>query len=818
MPLSPLSPERLYTWCDLEQLGFETTDDLEAIEEPIGQARAAEALRFGIGMSRSGYNIFALGEQGVGKHALVRKMLEARAQHEEVPPDLCYVNNFEDAHKPLMLTMPPGKGKELERDMKAVIENVRRSLRAAFENEDYQNRRRAINLEFQEKQQRRFEALQKKAQEAGLTLMRTPAGLSFAPVRNEEVLSPEAYEKLPPEERRTIEDNIRLLQQEAGKILQQTPQWQREIDERQQELDREVSQFAVGPVIQWLTTKYAQHAKVIEYLQGVEKDINENLTLFLQPPEGGQEPIQKLMQQRLGGQFSGPGGPGGDADAPAMRKYRVNVIVENAATRGAPVVNEENPSYENLAGRVEHLAHMGALLTDFTMIRAGAVHKANGGYLILDALKVLQMPFGWEGLKRAVRSGKIKIESIGQMYGLIATVSLEPEPIPLRLKIVVTGRPLLYYLLRQHDPEFGELFKVAADFTDRMDRSPENQQALARVIAGVVRREGLRPFDCGAVARVIEHSSRSAGDAEKLSVYMQRIGDLLRESDYFASENASQVVRSADVQKAIDAWIYRSDQYRERLQEQIERGILFVDTQGAKVGQINGLAVLQLGDFMFGRPSRITARIALGKGEVLDIEREVAMGGPIHSKGVLILAGYLGARYAWDQPLSLSASLVFEQSYSGVEGDSASSAELYALLSAIADLPISQSYAVTGSVNQFGQVQPIGGVNEKIEGFFDICKVRGLTGAQGVLIPAANVQHLMLRRDVIDAVKEERFRIHAVSTIDEGIEILTGVPAGEPDADGHFPENTVNGMVYRRLTEMARRRLDFMKPGAREEA
>jgi lon-related putative ATP-dependent protease len=808
MALPPLTPDRLYQWCDLEQLEFRTTDDLQPIDEPLGQHRAAEALRFGIGMNRDGYNIFASGEAGLGKQALIRKMMLKKAQSEPVPFDICFVNNFEDNHKPRMLLMPPGKGKEFEKDMRTVIENVRQALRGAFENEDYQNRRRAIHLEFQDKQQRSFESLQKKAEEAGLALMRTPAGLTFAPVRNNEVLSPEEYERLSPEERRRTEDNIRFLQQEAGKVMQQVPQWQRDISERQKELDRQVSQYAVGPVIRWLTTKYADHAQVLAYMKDVEKDINENLSLFLHAQEDEQGQMQRLLQQRMGAHT---GGQGSDAESPAIRKFRVNVIVDNGGAESAPVIYEENPTYENLVGRVEHLAQMGALVTDFTMIRAGALHRANGGYLILDAMKVLQAPYGWEGLKRALRSGKIKIESVGQMYGLIATVSLEPEPIPLNVKVVMTGQPMLYYMLRQHDPEFGELFKVGADFTDRMDRNPGNQIALARLIAGAVRREKLRPFDRGAVARVIEHSSRSVGDAAKLSAHMERMTDLLRESDYWASENGNGTVQSADVQKAIDAWIYRSDQLRERMQEQIERGIVFVDTHGAKVGQINGLAVLQLGDFMFGRPSRITARVAMGKGQVLDIEREVAMGGPIHAKGVLILAGYLSARYAWDQPLALSATLVFEQSYSGVEGDSASSAELYALLSAIAQVPLSQGYAVTGSVNQHGQVQPIGGVNEKIEGFFDICTVRGLTGNQGVLIPAANVQHLMLRRDIIEAVREERFHIHAVRTIDEGIEILTGIPAGSPDTAGHFPENTVNGKVYRRLAEMAKRRLDFMK-------
>jgi len=811
MPVSALSPDRLYHRCDPQTLSFETTDELDPKEDSIGQPRAAESLRFGIGIAREGYNIFALGEPGTGKYTLIRSFLDKRARDEKVPPDICYVKNFEDDHRPKILLVSPGSGKALEKDMKEMVENVRRALRAAFENEDYQNRRQSIKQELQEKQQKAFEELQKKAEEDNLTIMRTPSGLSFAPVKDEEVISPEEYEKLPEEERKHLEERVQELQKEAGKIFQQIPQWQREIGEKQKELDREVSQYAVGPVIEELIKKYENNEKVVEHLKDVEKDIIDNLQAFRQPQGGQQNQLQQMIQQQMGG------GQEADADSPAMRKYHVNVLVDNSEAEGAPVVYEENPTYQNLVGRVEHQAHMGALFTDFDMIRAGALHRANGGYLILDALKVLRDPFAWEGLKRTLKSGEIKIESLGQMYSLISTVSLEPEPFPLKIKVVLMGQPLIYYLIRHFDPEFSELFKVAADFAQQMDRNEKNQNALAGLIAGAVKHEDMHPFSRGAVARVIEHSARTVGDGEKLSVHMQRLTDLLREADYWASENGNGRVEADDVQKAIDSWIYRSDRLRERMQEQIDRGIIFVDTEGAKIGQINGLSVITLGEFVFGRPSRITARTSMGKGSVVDIEREVEMGGPIHSKGVLILGGYLRARYAWEQPLSLSASLVFEQSYGGIEGDSASSAELYALLSAISKIPIKQSLAVTGSVNQHGQVQPIGGVNEKIEGFFDTCNARGLTSEQGVLIPDANVPHLMLRRDVIEAVEKGQFHIFAVQTIDEGIELLTGMEAGEPDDQGYFPENTVNGIVYKQLAEMAKKRIEFMKPAGEKE-
>jgi lon-related putative ATP-dependent protease len=546
---------------------------------------------------------------------------------------------------------------------------------------------------------------------------------------------------------------------------------------------------------------------VVDYLESVKKDVTDNAhTLISQEVS---KPQQQQGQPQPMRQQGGPPGHAPSMESPAPRRYRVNVVVDHSESKGAPVVHEDNPTYQNLIGRVEHLAHMGTLLTDFNMIRSGALQRANGGYLILDGLKVLMQPFAWEGLKRALRSREVKMESLGQMYSMISTISLDPEPVPLDVKVTLLGPPLLYYLLRSYDPEFGKLFKVNADFDLQMDRTGENQEIYSRFIAGVTRKEYLKPFDRSAVARVIEQSARTAGDKEKLSVHLQGITDLLREADYWAGQNGNGAVTAADVQQAIDAWIYLSDRIRERIQEQIKRGTILIDTDGVKVGQVNGLSVIMLGDFSFVRPSRITARVLLGKGEVVDIEREVEMGGPIHSKGVLILAGFLGARYALNRPLSLSASLVFEQSYSGIEGDSASSAELYALLSAIAEVPIKQSLAVTGSVNQHGQVQPIGAVNEKIEGFFDTCKAKGLKGEQGLLVPASNVRNLMLRQDVIQAVEQGHFHVYPVKTIDEEIELLTGMEAGEPDAEGNYLEESINGKVHRRLEDFSERQKKF---------
>lgn len=807
-----LKPHQLYQKCQFEELEFNTTDDIQDLERSdrfIGQPRAEQALDFGVEIESDGYNIFALGEQGAGKHTFIRDLLERRAKKEETPEDICYVTNFEKQHAPKLLTLKAGKGKELAEDMERLIEDVRNAMQGALENEEYQTRAQSIMEEMQEKQKQAFEELRQKARERGLEPIPTPGGMAFTATKDEgrEPLSSEDYEKMSDEEKKRIEEKVEEMQKEAQRIGQNMPKWQREIREKQKAFNREVTEFAIDPLIDELKQKYADHQSVCDYLQGVRDDLIENVRALL--PQLQQQEPQQQMQQIA--QAQGGMGPGWGAIEQAERRYHVNVLVDHSKSEGAPVVYEMNPTYQNLFGRVEHLAQMGALITDFTMIRAGALHRANGGYLILDVIKVLTEPFVWDGLKRTLRSGKLKIESIGQMYSLISTVSLEPEALPVKIKVVLIGIPLFYYLLRYYDPDFGPLFKVQADFASQMDRNRENLSEFVHLIAGAAHREKLLPFNREAVARIIERGSRVTGDAQKISLHMEEVTNLLKEADYWAKKAEASTVEAGHVQKAIDSWIYRSDRLRERMQEQIERDIVMIDTEGSHVGQVNGLSVISLGDFAFGRPSRITARIRLGKGEVVDIEREVAMGGPIHSKGVLILSGFLGGRYALENPLSLSASLVFEQSYGGVEGDSASSAELYALLSAIADVPVKQSLAITGSVNQYGRVQPIGGVNEKIEGFFDICRSKGLTGEQGVLIPDSNTQHLMLKSDVIDAVEAGEFHIYAVKTIDEGIEILSGMAAGQADEAGVYPEDTFNGKVQKRLKEFADKRQRFAK-------
>lgn len=799
-----LQPAKLYQQTDPQSLGFETTDELEDLSRVIGQDRAVEAMQFGMGIDDDGFNIFAMGSTGIGKETLLRRFFEDKAKGKPVPPDWCYVKNFEEDNKPRLIELPAGMGVEFRDDMDELVEQFDTALSAAFESEEYQSRRQSIMEEFQERQQEAFQELQQRAQEENVRLIRTPAGLAVAPVRDGEVLSPEEIQRLSEAEQERLQEKVSEVQDELQEILRQVPSWQREMREQLNDLNREMANLAIGGLIDELREKYEDHPDIIEHLDAVQDDVVENAEDFLPQDQNAQQVLQALQ-----GEDEGGGGRQAMRQRARMRQYKVNVIVDHSGSEHAPVVYEDNPTYQNLIGRIEHRARMGALMTDFHLIKPGSLHRANGGYLLLDARKVLMEPYAYEALKRAMSAGEIRIESLGRQLSIISTVSLEPEPAPLDVKIGLFGNRMLYYLLWQLDPEFKELFKVEADFSEQMDRNDDNQRLYARMIGTMIHEADLQAFDRGAVARVIEEAARMVGDTEKLSTKREHVDDLLREANYRAKENGNGVVTAEDVQRAIDAQIYRADRIRERMQEAILRDTLLIDTEGEETGQINGLSIIPLGNFMFGRPTRITARTRMGKGEVVDIEREVELGGPIHSKGVLIMAGFMGARYAQESPLSLSASLVFEQSYSEVEGDSASSAELYGLLSSLAELPIKQSLAVTGSVNQRGQVQAIGGVSQKIEGFFDICKERGLTGDQGVLIPASNVKNLMLRQDVVDAVEAGDFHVYAVETVDEGIEILTGVPAGEPDEEGNYPEGTVNYRVKQRLAELAEKQSKF---------
>jgi lon-related putative ATP-dependent protease len=781
----PLPPDRLYRRCPPESLPCDSTDELPDVETVIGQQRALDALHFGVGIARVGYNLFVLGPPGLGKHTVVRRFLEARAASEPVPADWCYVNNFDEPRQPRALRLPAGLGARLRTDMQQLVEDLRSAVPAAFESEQYRTRVQELEEELKERQSQAFSELGQEANGQGIAFLHTPTGFAFGPVKDGEVLSPKEFEKLPKEEQERVERVVGELQERLKRLLHRMPRWQKETRLKLKALNRDVTRSAATHLIEELRKEYQELPEVASYLERVEQDVVENVEDFRKSEEETPSILSLVPSSQ-----------------PSFRRYAVNLLVDHGRSHGAPVVIEDNPIHQNLLGRAEHIAHMGTLATDFTLVRPGALHRANGGYLVLDARRVLMAPYAWESLKRALSTRHVRIESLGEMLSLVSTVSLEPEPIPLDLKVVLVGDRLLYYLLQYFDPDLGELFKVVADFDEDVDLTEESRGRYAHVVATVCRQEGLRPLDRGALSRVVEQGTRLAEDAEKLSARLQRLSDLLREADYWAGQAGRDRVSSDDVDRAVETQVKRVERVRQRVYEAIRRGTVLIDTGGAKVGQVNGLSVVQLGDFSFGQPSRITATARLGDGKVIDIEREVELGGSIHSKGVLIVTHFIADRFARNQPLSFAASLVFEQSYGPVEGDSASVAEVCALLSALAGVPIRQHLAVTGSVNQRGEVQAIGGVNEKVEGFFDVCRAGGLTGEQGVLLPAANVKNLMLRRDVVEAATAGGFRVYPISTVDEAIELLTGLAAGEPDAEGLYPTDSFNGRVQARLAEL----------------
>jgi len=809
---APLPPEKLRRVCDPASLGFRTTDDLAGFEEILGQPRAVEAMRFGIDIRRQGYNIFVLGPNGAGRYTLAGEFLRRAAAAEKTPDDWCYLFNFAEPHKPNALRLPPGQGQPFKMAMALLVEELSAAIPAAFEAEEHLARRGLLEAELKQRHEQAFQALRTEAQRRNLGVAQSPTGFVFVPMKDGRAIEPDAFNALDQAERDAFGAAIREMGERLEALLRQSQGWQKESFEKLRALNEQLAQRVVDHHIAPIARDFATFPEVSEYLAAVRDDLVKNVVRFLRAAV--QSPAQPAAtpgsDSAAGAAPPGatgatpPAGEGlGDGDPAVFRRYQVNVLVDNGATPGAPVIYEDMPTAPGLIGRVEHAAQFGQLVTDFTLIKPGSLHKANGGYLIVDARKLMLQPFAYEELKRALQARQIRIEPLQQRMGYAPITTLEPEPIPLDAKVVVVGEPLLYYMLSANDPEFLELFKVQAELSDRIDNTPDEMQNYARLIAKLIRREQLRPFTAAAVARVLEHSARMVDDSAKLSARFAYILDWLRESDYWAGEAGAAHADAAHVEQAIAARIRRSDRIREAMHEQIQRGHVLIDTAGAKAGQVNGLSVLQMGDFAFGKPSRITARVRMGRGEVVDIERRVELGGPLHTKGVMILAGYLGAKFAPDRPLALSATLVFEQSYGGVDGDSASSTELYALLSALSEIPIKQGFAVTGSVNQFGEVQAIGGVNEKIEGFYDVCLARGLKGGEGVLIPAANVVNLMLRKGVIDAVRAGRFRIYPVTTIEEGIEILTGVAAGVAGADGAYPPGSVNARVAARLAAFA---------------
>ena len=788
--MKELKPKDLRWRCPLKSFSFKDTSQMDGLSGPIGQERALAALDFGADIKSDGYNVFVMGASGTGRTSTTRSTLEALAAQQPVPDDWCYVYNFDQQLAPRALRLPAGMGPQLRDDIARTLTDIRAALGTVFESDEYNEKRDEIIKEFRSERNVELQAFEQEAQEAGFALGRSPAGLIVAPAVEGEVMTPQQYAELPDEKRQELDGTREELQQKLGEIMRRGQRDEKETRERVRQLDQEIANETLVPLLLDLRQKYAAVAGILDHVQRLETDLVDNVGALRRDDEDlppGFPPQLLAGQQRN-----------------LMDRYQVNVLLSNDPGKGAPIVFEANPTLDKLTGEVEHQAQMGALVTDFTMIKPGALHRANGGYLIVEALQLLQRPFAWEALKRALKNREARIESLSDQYRFISTQTLEPEPIPLDVKVCLIGNPMIYYMLYNYDEDFGKLFKVQADFSDEIDLSDSALRQYAEFIAFVARRDALLPFERGAVARVAEYGAELAADQHKLSACLADISDLLSESSYWAAKQTQTRVRAEDVQHALEQKIWRSNLLEERIFEMFKDGTIMVDVEGAVAGQINGLSIMTLGDYMIGRPGRLTCRTFTGRSGVIQIDREAKLTGRIHDKGMLTLSGFLGDRYGRDEQIQLSATISFEQLYSELEGDSASSTELYCLLSSLADAPIKQGIAVTGSVNQMGEVQPIGGVTRKIEGFFECCKIKGLTGEQGVIIPRTNVRHLMLNQEVIAAVTAGQFHIWAVSTIDEGIEILTGTPAGKLNKHGEYPPESINGWVQDRFRQIAK--------------
>ncbi len=786
MPVSPLSHESLRAICLPAEVGCEGTDVLEPLEGIVGQERALRALEFGLGIRDPRFNIYVAGQPGTGRSTAVNEFLGKAALTMAVPRDWCYVHNFKDSYQPQAISLPPGKGSEFGRDMAALVETFRREIPRAFESEAFAQAREQTLHEFGHRRESLLSALGEMAAKEGFALQSSPVGVVVVPLVGGRQMADEEFACLPQQQKDLLRKKQETLESELMETLREVRRVERDARVAVEELSKKTALATISHLFDHLCEEYAGVPGVLAYLDEVLDDVLANLPVFREP-EGEQRPAAA---------------PQWAAETP-FRKYAVNPLVDNSRLQGAPVVMEPNPTYANLFGRIEKEAQMGMLVTDLTLVRAGALHRANGGFLVLPVEQLLVNPLAYDGLKRALSSREIVIEEAGERLGMMVTKTLRPRPVPLDLKVILIGTPDLYQKLYVLDPDFNELFKVKAEFDVTMDRTQENIHNYALLLCKLCKTESLKHLTAPAISKVIEYSSRLAEDQTKMSTRFAEIADVVREAGYYASRDGLDRTDDSHVLKAIEAKAYRSNLIESRLREFTARGIIKIATQGAAVGEINGLSVLDVGDFTFGRPSRITASVGPGREGIIDIERSVMLGGPLHSKGVLILGGYLTHRYAGKIPLSLNARLVFEQSYGIIDGDSASSAEVYAMLSALSGIPVKRGIAVTGSVNQWGEVQAIGGVNEKIEGFFETCKIGGLTGEQGVIIPSANAKSLALKEQLVETVREGGFHIWVVNTIDEGIELLTGVPAGQELDGGGFAEKTVNYRVQERLVELA---------------
>ncbi|MGE5707309.1 MAG: Lon protease family protein [Bacteroidota bacterium] len=796
--------ERLRRRCNPDEFGFETTAEVEPLTGTIGQDRAVEAIEFGLEIRNHDYHMYVAGPKGTGKRSSVQQALEGIAARQAVPHDWVYVTNFDDPYRPTAIPLPAGMGNRFQKDMETFVEGCKQEIPRAFESENYEQQRSSIMHDIQSKREEVFHQLQADAQREGFLIEMTPVGIVTVPIIAGRPLSREEFDTLPEPKKREVHERSEHLQSEIGQSLSKIRKFEKEASERTRKLDKEIALFAVGHLIEDMHQRYRESPKVLDFLNRVQDDIIENIDHF-RSQEKPPEPLLQLAQLEE------------MSRAAVTERYQVNLFINHADTNGAPVVFEQNPTYYNLFGRIDFKARFGAMVTDVSLIKPGSIHRANGGYLIIQAMDLLTSFLSWDTLKRILRDGEGRIENIGEQYSAFPTTSLKPEPVPIDVKIILVGNPWVYHLLHNYDEDFRKYFKVKADFDSEMDFEPSNLQKLSGYVAAKVRESHLLPFHRTGVARLAEYAARLNENQNKMSAQLSEIGDLATEASFWATKSGAQAVTDEHVQHAIDKKRYRSSLVEDRIHELIQDDTILISTEGGIVGQANGLSVQMMGDYMFGRPSRITARTAIGRHGLVNVEREIKLSGKIHSKGVLIIAGYLNGKYAQKRPLALSASLTFEQLYDEVEGDSASSTELYTILSSLSGLPLKQNLAITGSVNQRGEIQPIGGVTHKIEGFYRVCKAKGLTGEQGVIIPESNIKHLMLEEEVIEAVRQGRFHIYAIKTIDEGIELLTGVPAGSQLPDGTWEPGTVHALVDQKLGEYAKLMQAYSEEGKKEE-
>jgi lon-related putative ATP-dependent protease len=814
-----VSDSRLTTRIDPASLGFTTTQEVSSLEGTVGQDRALRALEFGLEVEGAGFNVYVAGNPGTGRNTTLAAYLRRLAASRPAPGDWVYVHNFSDPKRPRGIQLPQGAGRRLAQDMAALVQEAQARIPRAFESDDYHRRVEQAMSGVQERHRQLTQQMVEEARKRGIGLALTEAGVLAAPLGPDgEPLSPEALENLTPDQAHAFREQRHELQEYIAGRFAELRGLEREAIKTREQVNQESAGFAQEPLFAELRERYAEHAETLTYLGEVQADMLANVPLFLQGGQQPQAPGQMMLMEAGGGAQP-------DAESAFMR-YGVNVFVDNAALQGAPVVMERNPSYYNVFGRMDHVFRMGVATTDFTQLHAGSLHRANGGYIVFQATDLLTAPFTWPSLKHALQARQIRMETLGEQVALVPTSSLEPEPVPLDVKIVLVGNPMLVRMLQIYDEDFPKLFKVKADFQPELELNQETIRSYARFIVNRVQEEGLPHFEASAVARVIEHSSRMVEDQKRLTARFADVADLITEAAFWSRRAGRDGVSGEDVEQAVAERRQRSNLVEERLQEFYDRGTLHVEVDGTEVGQINGLAVIDMGDYSFARPSRLTARVSAGRGEFGTVEQASQMSGRIHTKGFGILMGYLMGVFGADAVLPIRASIAFEQTYEEIDGDSASSTELYALLSALSGVPIRQGLAVTGSIDQLGRVQAIGGATRKVEGFFDVCDAKGLTGEQGVLIPATNVDNLVLSRQVTEAVESGRFAVYAVTRIEEGIELLTGVPAGEPDAEGNYPPETVFGKVAASLTAMTDRitgrernnRLAQEKPPVKTEA